>query len=57
MKTKLAIKTTWRTVHFDETASLLQFENKICFFCVLNKWFGVICFPHPRDWFIHFFEW
>ena len=50
MKTKLARQTTWRTVHFDETASLLQFENKFYFFSVLNKWLKPFVFhshPHP----------
>ena len=55
MKTKLAIQTTWWTVHFDETASLLQSENKFCFFSALNKWLESF-FPHPCDLFIHFFE-
>ena len=33
-------------VHFDETASLLQFENKFYFFSVLSKWLESFVFPY-----------
>ena len=34
--------------HFDETASLLQFENNCYFFCVLSKSLESFVFsPHP----------
>ena len=55
LKTKLAIQTTWRTMHFDETASLLQSKYKFCFFSVLNKWLESLVFPTPAiDSFISF---
>ena len=44
-KTKLVIQSTWRTEHFDETASLLHFDFFISFVYLANDWSHLLTLP------------